>query len=382
MFTTKYKPIDIEQFVGNKNAIKLLSSWLINWKPTNVEKCSLLHGTNGIGKSLLTELLLKKLGYDVICSSNDDERNYEYFQTMKPLINTYSYERKYVIVFHDIDASNDHKFICNLMEFILDSKIPIICICDNKYDLSIKPLLSISFDVFLQTPTNSEIYDFVKQIVTKEKVNIIVGSLKNMIENANGDIRFVLNHLQLGVFTGIKDYACDNIFKTTKELFSIVHNFDTKFNVFWLFNDMHPLMIHENYIKNVFINGNVLNNLCYSSNALSDYDILNKFIHVNSNWELNDYTACSAIRATTNCHNNYAQFTQLLGKTSIINANRMNGLCEKFNQTLYVLHDKEKVIKEKVVKEKVVKEKVVKEKVVKEKVVKEKVVKEKVVKEK
>jgi hypothetical protein len=140
-------------------------------------------------------------------------------------------------------------------------------------------------------------------------------------------------------------------------------------------------MIHENYINNVILTDNVLDNISHSANALSDYDMIDNYIHINANWELEPYAACNAIRATTNCHNNYIQFTKFLGKISTINANKKNGV--NYEEQINVFEKpKEKVVKPKVVKEKVVKEKVVKEKVVKEKVVKEKVVKEKVVKEK
>jgi hypothetical protein len=237
----------------------------------------------------------------------------------------------------------------------------------------------------------------VKPIVLKEKLQVDSAILKNLIENANGDIRFILNNLQLGILDGVKDIINSNMFETTKELFSICNEFDEKYNKYWFANDIHPLMIHENYLYNILKSNVILDNISNSADALSDYDIINNFMHTNSCWELEPYCACNSIHATLNCHNNHIQFTKYLGKLSKINANKKNGnnhekmidvfgtgAVEKVTTTKVtnIKGAKEKVAKEKVVKEKVVKEKVVKEKVVKEKVVKEKVVKEKVVKEK
>jgi len=36
-------------------------------------------------------------------------------------------------------------------------------------------------------------------------------------------------------------------------LLSIDYNIDDKYETFWLSNDLHPLMIHENYINNTLI---------------------------------------------------------------------------------------------------------------------------------
>jgi replication factor C subunit 1 len=381
MFTIKYRPKNLDEFVGNKNAIKTFTEWLLNWNSTNILKCALVFGVNGIGKSLLTELLLNKYDYNIVVSANDDDRNNEYFKTIKPLLSSKinSYGKKNIIVFSDIDVSNDYNLISNIIECIKVSIIPIICICDDKFEQSIKPILKYCFEIKLYAAQNKDIFDYVKQIILKEKLKIDVTTLKRLIENANGDIRFILNNLQLGILSGSKDNSNSNVFETTKDMFSLCNGFDIKYSTYWLANNIHPLMIHENYINNKLVTNNVLDNISYSANALSDYDMTDSYIHTNANWELEPYSAYSIIQATSGCHNSQVVFTQYLGKISKINANKKAGVNKEEVINVFTKDtsskEKPKVAKKKVVKEKVVKEKVIKEKVIKEKVVKAKNIK-------
>jgi replication-associated recombination protein RarA len=67
MYTSKYRPNKLEDFVGNKNVIQPFIRWLLEWDPNNKKtKCALVYGVNGVGKSLLVELILKKHDYNII----------------------------------------------------------------------------------------------------------------------------------------------------------------------------------------------------------------------------------------------------------------------------------------------------------------------------
>ena len=67
MFTTKYRPKRIEEFIGNKQVIQPFIRWLLEWESKNKKtKCALVSGLNGIGKSLLVELILQKHDYNIV----------------------------------------------------------------------------------------------------------------------------------------------------------------------------------------------------------------------------------------------------------------------------------------------------------------------------
>jgi replication factor C subunit 1 len=387
MFTTIYRPKKISQFIGNANIINSLIKWLFEWDSSNAKaKCALISGINGIGKSLLVELVLHKFNYNLINLSIDENRDKETMnQSIKPLLGSKKTFDGQVncLVISDIDCGGgcDYGFIATLSECIKETQIPIICICDDRYNQNIKPIIHFCLDFKLMKPPFEDIYNkLIHKIVTAENINISKNCVENLYNQSNGDIRFILNSLQLGCNnrdTG-KNIQSLNIFDTAGKLLSLDTSEEDKFNYYWMAHDMHTLMVHENYINNTLLTRDEMkrsDNLAYSADALSDADLFDSVF----NFELSTHVAMNTIKSTAKCNKKtMIKFPQYLGKISIMNKNKR----EKINYENVIFGEKKTIVKEKVVKEKVVKEKVVKEKVVKEKVVKEKVVKEKVVKEK
>jgi replication factor C subunit 1 len=391
MFTTIYRPKKIENFIGNKNIIQPFIEWLLEWDLNKKNKCALISGLTGIGKSLLVELILKKHDYNIINLGLDDDRNKEYMNNViKPLIKTKKTfdGQENVLVVSDIDSSADYGFISGLVECIKETKIPIICICDNRYDQSLKPILNYCFDIKMTKPGYQDVYTLIYKIVTSEKIKIKESEIKDLYEQSNGDIRFILNTLQFGQRKCKKNIESTNIFETTSKMLSVDETIDSKYNTYWLSNDLHPLMIQENYINNTFgimDQTRKMENLAYSADALSDSDLFETQVNM-ANWEFEPHVAVSTINAASKCNRKIMiKFPQFLGRTSTMYKNRKDklnydevsffGEKPKEKKVKEVKEKKVKEVKEKKVKE--VKEKKVKE--VKEKKVKE--VKEKKVKE-
>jgi replication factor C subunit 1 len=328
MFTTKYRPQKLSDFVGNEKVIQPFIKWLLTWEPSNKKtKCALVYGVNGIGKSLLVDLLLKKHCYHAIHVCPDDERSKEKIKTtIQPLLHmkkTFCNEEN-VLVINDIDSScGDHGFISSIVECIKETEIPIICICDDKFNQSLKPLLNHCYDVKLVKPAYNEIYRLIYRVVTEEKIKIGKSSVDKLIEQANGDIRFVLNTLQLGVKKSCKkDVQSANIFDTTGALFHMDVPFADKYATYWLAHDMHPLLIQENYIGCIMGSKDAakcVQNMAYSADAMSDMDLFD----AEFNFELSPYVAASSIRATAKCNKKgLIKFPRFLGKISTIYKNK------------------------------------------------------------
>ena len=183
MYTVKYRPNKIEDFIGNKNIIQPFIRWLLQWNTDDKKsKCLLISGLTGVGKSLLVELILKKHDYNIINLALDDDRDKEYMNNViKPLIKTKKTfdGQENVLVVSDIDSGSDYGFIATLTECIRDTKIPIICICDNRYDQSIKPILNYCFDIKMKIPRYQfmglvKIPNFYRKILLKNFSNIFL----------------------------------------------------------------------------------------------------------------------------------------------------------------------------------------------------------------
>jgi DNA polymerase III delta prime subunit len=338
MLINKYKPEKLQDFIGNKELIKLFIKWLIQWNPEIIkEKCGLLYGNNGIGKSLFIELILKELNYNHIYISNDDD-NFEekYILSISQTSKTFD-NKKNILIINDIDGFNDYNFIKLLCEKIIkQSKIPIIFICNDKYCQSIKDIIKYCIDFKMNISTYQEVYRLLYKIIINEKIKIKENQIKQLYELSNGDIRFLLNSLEINYLNSLKlsetninnykDYQSTNLFETTSKLFNMELSSEIKFDIY-LLNELHNLMIQENYINNTFNTQNDYKKLCnlsYSADALSDSDLIHNFNDGN-NWEMESYSMYNNIKSTLKCNKKSAiKFPTYLSKILIIKKNKKN----------------------------------------------------------
>ena len=334
MYTSIYRPKKIEKFIGNKEAIQPFIQWLLEWCPNNKNKCALVSGITGIGKSLLVELILQKHDYNIINLHIDEVRSKEYINSyIKPLTkNKKAFNgQENALVVSDIDSGCDYGFISGLIECIKESQIPIICICNDRYSQSIKPILNYCFDIKMTKPKYDDVYRLVYDVVMNEKIKIKESRIKELYKESNGDIRFILNFLQLNITKGfhgvMKNIQSLNIFETTGVLFSMDETIERKNEIYWNSADIHTLMVQENYINNIIgLKDDItkIEKLSYSADALSDADLFNHSMDGNMrNWELEQYVALNTIRATNNCNKKtIIKFPQYLGRISTQNKNK------------------------------------------------------------
>jgi DNA polymerase III delta prime subunit len=338
MFTDKYKPQNFENFVGNTSKISVLQSWLDDWKlhqQKKINKCALISGQNGIGKTLCVELFIKKNNLNPIFINPDEKADKEYFQEkIIPIIQiekSITLKRN-VIVVHDIDCYDDYGFITNIVHCMKESNIPLIATCNNRYDQSLKPIIAYCLDVKFLKPNSIEVMKFITPIIKTERLSIPDYSLKNMIEDSNCDIRNILVNLQMGAslatnYIKDKNITETSIFDLTKSFMSQNIDIKEKYTLFWLNHDLLPLMIHENYpLNNIKMKDDIkyLQNISDSVHCLSDIDLIDHEIRSNaSNWELLPYIACNSIKSVSNCHaKTQIKFTEFLGKIASRNKNK------------------------------------------------------------
>jgi replication factor C subunit 1 len=355
MLTDKYKPINFENFVGNPQNIESLQNWLINWDLQNksIKKCVLISGSSGIGKTLCIDLLIKKFNLNPTYISPDEEVDKKFFQDF--IIPSIKIEKnillkKNILVIHDIDCYYDYGFITNVGSCIKESKIPVIMTCNNRYEQSLKPIINYCFDIKFQKPFVSDIIKFLVPIIKKECHTISQSQLKQVIEESNCDIRNILLNLQLNFSKNItienthnirdvckssyinlkdKTIAQTNIFDLTKTFMCQNIDINEKNSLFWLNNDILPLMVHENYPLNIIKmrnESNYLQNMASSIGSLSDIDLIDKEIKREaSNWELLPYIGWNLIKCVDNCHvKTQVKFTGFLTKIAQRNKNKNN----------------------------------------------------------
>lgn len=336
MFTEKYKPLLVENIVGNQGNIQNIQQWYTNWfhDKDNKDKqskniCALLSGPSGIGKSLCVELFIKKYNLNAITLSPEDKIDKEYITKIiipsLQIIKSFS-NKNNIFVIHDIDCYDDHGFISNVVLCLKETKIPVIAICNNRYEQSLKPIITYCLDIKFQKPNILEIMTFLKPILQKEGIVMQELKLKQFVEDNNSDIRSILNNLQMhnkscSLYKNEdKSMFMTNIFDITKMFLSQNIELKDKASLFWFNNELLPLMLHENYPhNNIKMKNEIthLNNIVASIENIGNIDLLEREIFMNTNWELMPYTCWFAIKAASNCHSKtQIKFTSYFEKKS------------------------------------------------------------------
>jgi replication factor C subunit 1 len=351
MLSQIYKPTDISGIVGNKKNIDVIQQWILNIERNikNTKKCLLISGNTGIGKTLSVELILKGLKYNIVDLNSDDERDKEYIKAnIKPMLQVVKtvFGKKNALVVNDLDCLSDHGFISALIDCIKETKIPIICTCNDRYNQAFKTFATYCEDIKFRNPSTNDIYNFINPIYKKEKILISEVNAKILIENSNNDIRNTLNNLQLyshkSEIKFDKDSTQIGIFDMANIMLSQTSDFEKKYKTFWLDSDLSPLMVHENYIANTMKSANNseenklknLDNLFAAANCLSNVDLFQSDIEA-TNWELMPHIAVNCISASASCHPKaQIKFPTFLAKTSTKGKNKriIQELSVKFGQ--------------------------------------------------
>lgn len=306
MFSEKYKPTSLHDVLGNQMSIKTLEYSLEKWCPSS-KPIILLYGPSGTGKTLSIELLLKNKNYNSLEIATDDERDKEYMKKhVKPFIKTPRnvMGKRNALVVNDVDCSTDYGFLSALVECAKETKIPILCTCNDLYLLALKPLRALSTEIkFNKISWNDSVFKYFHNIIKKENLKT---TTMMTADSFHGDMRNALNQLQAGLSFSKDERMNLNIFDATNMLLSQSNDYESKYNAFFLESEMLPLLVHENHIANNIYG---LNEIALSADDISDADL---FDHENL-----ESVASSLIKATQYCHSKAnIKFPSLLGNLS------------------------------------------------------------------
>ena len=173
LWTDKYKPINLDNFYGNRENIELISSWIQDFKNKKKDtKISLfISGPPGIGKTTIAHILLLKYNYEIIEYNASDVRSQKAVkENLNRVMNSSNIsvmknnEKKNIaIIMDEVDgmSSGDRGGVSELVSIINPNKgkkknnkiellynNPIICISNNNIDKKLSELKQNSFKTF------------------------------------------------------------------------------------------------------------------------------------------------------------------------------------------------------------------------------------------
>ncbi|CAK8697042.1 unnamed protein product [Clavelina lepadiformis] len=309
MWVDKYKPKTTKQIIGQQGAssnMNKLMKWLKNWyannrtaegkkkpkpkinqwgggDPTGASfKAALLSGPPGVGKTTTATLVCEELGLSFVELNASDTRSK---RTLKEDVgesvqntsisnlfgsgdhNSAKDGSKHVLIMDEVDGmagNEDRGGMQELIQIIKSTKIPIICMCNDRSSQKIRSLANHCFDLRFQRPRAEQITGALMSICYKEGVKVQAPAVQAIIRGCNQDVRQVLHNLnmiQASKSSLSYDDAKAHADKAQKDqnlgIFDIAKKLLTsesgslslldKSNLFFMDYSMVPKFIQENY---------------------------------------------------------------------------------------------------------------------------------------
>tara|TARA_A100001015_G_scaffold317259_1_gene433769 strand:+ start:69 stop:1370 length:1302 start_codon:yes stop_codon:yes gene_type:complete len=328
-----------------------------------------VYGSPGSGKSHFVELLLKKLGYDIIKYDAGDVRNKSIIENITKhnmadtnVLSLFQKKtKKIAIIMDEIDGMNsgDKGGINSLIKLIRPKKTkkqkkekstmtPIICIGNQHIDKKIKEIMKVCVTIELKTPSISQVTQLINILMPTLDSELI----KSMAEFIQGDLRKLNStyNIYKNQEKILKNQLIKNMFKQKN------YNEDVKDIIKLLFQKKHlisnhlevmnetdrtsvGLLYHENIVDQlegydkkdslVFYN-EILDNICFS-------DYIDRITFQKQIWIFNEMS--SLIKTFYNnhlFHNKYKQKKKYASSQNVRFTKVLTKYSTEYNNSLFI----------------------------------------------
>ncbi|KAI0285111.1 DNA replication factor C large subunit [Russula aff. rugulosa BPL654] len=301
LWTDRYAPQTVKEICGNKGQVEKLQQWLSDWsgslkanfkKPgkngMNNFRGVMITGPPGIGKTTSAHLCAKLAGFTPIELNASDARSKKLVESSTNIHNTSldgwmgGGERtnaagvvitdKSCLIMDEVDgmSAGDRGGVGALAALIRKTKIPIICVANDRSAPKMKPLVNGTFGLPFRKPDAAQIRSRIMTIIFKEKMQIPANVVDELITGVGSDIRQVLNMLSTWkLHNDSMDYEEGKMLAKASEKYSVLTPFNVvqkilgpymfsstsrdtlndKIELYFHDYSFVPLFIQENYLK-------------------------------------------------------------------------------------------------------------------------------------
>ena len=294
-------PQNIKYLYQNNKTISSIIKYINN--PSN--KLLVLVGNCGSGKSYLIKVIINDIGFSFVnIFLSQEECLKKTVVNLKKINNSsvidfYLNKKKIsnnnIIVLDELECCNiyDKKYILEIVHYFTKNNIPIILICNEKYNKIVESLNNISINITINSPSNEKIKNISKElscllnlnfsdkiynIISRKsqndyrKLQDIMLNLYNLISHNNiNNEKYIIKYLNYIYDKEIEQCLVDityNFFNNN------VNSIDNSEKLFQMEKILLPRIINENILKIIY------------ENKKEGIDIYNSILNIYNIYEL------------------------------------------------------------------------------------------------
>jgi len=196
----KYAPKEIEDILGQENAIRELDRFISGFRKSR-KKAVILHGPIGVGKSSSAYVIARKHNLEIIEVNASDFRNKDQInQKVGNALKQQSlFSKGKIILVDDIDGlsgTKDRGGVQAITKLIQNSNFPILLTAENIYIDKLRSLVRKCIPIKFDLMGYDAIFNILKKICNSENIKCGDKSLKALAYRSAGDARAAINDLQ------------------------------------------------------------------------------------------------------------------------------------------------------------------------------------------
>ena len=198
--TQKYKPKSLREIVGQEEAIKKLSDFVLNYSKQK-KKMAFVYGPSGTGLTSSVYGLGKDIDYEILEINASDLRNKDRIDVViKPAITQYSlFKKGKIVLIDEIDCLTvkDRGCLQELAKLAEGSSFPIILSANDVWNKKLNTIRSKTLLIEFKKLTIASIIKILEEIARKEDIQIEKNVFMEIASKSSGDVRAAINDLQL-----------------------------------------------------------------------------------------------------------------------------------------------------------------------------------------